>query len=219
MRVIVFFLPFLLTSLLRADEVLVKEYYFYSLEKSKPAFDYRINEFSNFFGDSLLAENKDAMFLFYEYKGIQRLVVFNSEKSDKMSVFQIPETKILPYLHPEQYMKERERLQKSGISREKCMKLGIDGGQFLSQLGSLQLDSHLYVRPYFENENFSHFDSKADNNHLIMGFSQRAGIRRYFYYLKYDGFWEQQPEYFSVYAKVFDVVEALNRTISFPECR
>lgn len=219
MRWIYFSILFLMTSLAMAVEVFEKSFEFYSLEKSMPAYNYRISVFSSFFGDSLFAEDKDATFIFYERNGIQRLFVFNSGKTDKIATFQIPETKILPSLHPEQYMDERKRLQQSQISREKCENLAVDGRLVLPQLDSLQLDSHLYVRPYFQNEDFSEYKINVDENHLIMGFSQRGGKRQYFYYVKYVDFWEQQPEYFSIYAKVFEVVEKFNRTIFFPECR
>lgn len=219
MRLSCCFLIMLLMSLSVDAEIRIQSYYFYALEKSKPTYDYRVNSFSAFFGDSLFDENKDAMYLFYEHDGIQRLFVFNSNESDKIAVFQLPETKIVPWLHPERYMEERDRMLKSGIPREKCENLNVDEYQILLQLDSLRLDSHLYVSPYFENDDFSKFETKIDENNLVIGFSQRDRKRRYFYYVKYNDFWERQPEYFAVYGKVFKIVEKLSSSIAFPECR
>ena len=221
MRLIRCFLFMLLVSMTLsvAEGIREQSYSFYSLGKSKPAYDYREKSFTAFFGDSLFDENKDAIYLFYERDGIQRLFIFNSNESGEITVFQLPETKIIPWLHPEQYMEKRDSLQKAGISRNKCMNLGVDGSSVLPQLDSLQLDSHLYVDPYFEDESVSSTEIKKDQNHVILGFSQKAGKRRYFYYIKYEDFWERQPEYFAVYGKVFKIVEKLSSSIAFPECR
>lgn len=199
--------------------VLEQSYDFYVLEKSKPAYDYREKNFANFFGGTLFDENKDAMYLFYERNGIQRLFIFNSNELDKIAVFQLPETKIIPWLHPEQYMEKRDSLQKAEISRSKCKNLGVDGSYILPKLDSLQLDSHLYAEPSFRDEGMSIMKTKNDKNHRILGFSQKTGKRHYFYYIKYENFWERQPEYFAVYGEVFKIVENLSDSIVFPECR
>ncbi len=213
------FMLLLSISLSVAAEVREQSYYFYALGKSKPAYDYRVNSFAAFFGDSLFGENKDAMYLFYEHNGIQRLFIFGSNDSDEIAVFQLPETKVVPWLHPERYMEKRDSLQKTEISRNKCMNLGIDGNLILPKLDSLQLDLHLYVVPRFRDEGMSIIKTGNNKNHRILGFSQKAGKRQYFYYIKYEDFWEQQPEYFAVYGEVFKIVETLSGSIVFPECR
>ena len=213
------FMLFVSISLSVAAEVRKQSYYFYALEKSKPTYDYRVNSFSAFFGDSLFDENKDAIYLFYERDGIQRLFVFNSSESNKVMAFQLPETMVIPLLHPEQYMEKRDSLQKTEISRNKCMNLGVDGSSVLPKLDSLQLDLHLYVVPSLRDEGMSIIKTRNNKNHRILGFSQKAGKRQYFYYIKYEDFWERQPEYFAVYGKVFKIVEKLSSSIAFPECR
>lgn len=221
MRLICCFLLMLLVSMTLSVAAGIRErsYSFYSLGKSKPAYDYREKNFANFFGDTLFDENKDAIYLFYERDGIQRLFIFNSSESDKIMAFQLPETKIIPWLHPEQYMEKRDSLQKAEISRNKCKNLDVDGSLILPQLDSLQLDSHLYVDTFFKEEGVSLIEIKKDQNHVILGFLQKAGKRQYFYYIKYEDFWEGQPEYFAVYGKVFKIVENLSGSIVFPECR
>ena len=221
MRLIRCFLIMLLVpmTLSVAARILEQSYCFYSLEKSKPAYDYREKSFADFFGDTLFNENKNAIYLFYEHDGIQRLFVFNSNESDKIAVFQLPETKIIPWLHPEQYMERRDSLQSAKISRNKCRTLGVDGSLILPQLDSLQLDSHLYAMPSFRDERMSIIKIKNDKNHRILGFSQKAGKRQYFYYIKYEDFWERQPEYFAVYGQVFKIVENLSGSIVFAECK
>ena len=65
MRLIRCFLFMLLVSMTLsvAEGIREQSYSFYSLGKSKPAYDYREKSFTAFFGDSLFDENKDAIIL------------------------------------------------------------------------------------------------------------------------------------------------------------
>lgn len=50
-----------------------QRYTFYSMNNSKVVYDYRIDDFSRSFGDSLFGQN--GLFVFYEHLGIQRLYI------------------------------------------------------------------------------------------------------------------------------------------------
>ncbi|MBQ3714440.1 MAG: hypothetical protein II892_02495 [Fibrobacter sp.] len=190
---------------------------FYSMTCSKATYEYRKLDFSKFFGDSLFENN--GLFVFYEYLGVQRLYVMDYEhRENGLVVYQLPETQLLPWIHPEKYMEKRKQMMEKGIPIEKCRSRISSEERLVSDLDSLHIDSHLYVnpdpiKPLPENS------YNRDKSHVIMGFSQNEGILRYFYYVKYDGFWENKGPRFSVYADVFKVMEQLNKKIAFPECK
>lgn len=185
-------------------------YEFYTMRESKAMYEYRIDDFSKLFGDSLFGS--DGLFIFHEHLGVQRLYIrYYGDGKEDFFAYQIPETGMQPWLHPEKYMDERSRLLNKRELIKRCNVLVPSGESFWKKIDSLHLDEHLFVCP-----RISH---GQDMRHSIMGFSQKDGIRRYFYYVKYEDFWEQKESRFAVYAKVFDVMEQLNGKIALPECR
>lgn len=207
MKHLMIYLLLAYSSVLAYNDSLV--FSFYSLKNMNAPIDYRKNDFSAVFGDSLF--DKDGLFVFYEYLGVQRLYVQNDEHRESMTVYQLPETRMLPWLHPEAYMEKRNQLLEQKISIEKC-KTEISSEELLvADLNALHIDEHLYVKPK------QSYNRNA--GHVVMGFSQRGGKRHNFYYVKYDDIWEKMGEHFAVYADVFKVMDKLDKKIAFPECK
>lgn len=186
-------------------------YSFYSLKSLNAPVQYRISDFSAIFGDSLF--ERIGLFVFYEYLGVQRLYVMIPEDQEKrILVYQLPETKLLPWLHPEKYMEKRKLFQNKKIATEKCSSEFMLEKSLVAELDSLHLDRNLYVLPYSDSLN-------RDMKHVIIGFWRGDEKLHYFYYVKYDDFWEKKGPRFSVYADVFKIMEKINKKTSFSECR
>ena len=119
MKLLIIYLLFACSSVLAYNDSLV--FSFYSLKNMNAPIDYRKNDFSAVFGDSVFEQN--ALFIFYERLGAQRLYVWNDESHEKkLFVYQLPETRMLPWLHPEEYMEKRNQLLKQKISVENVKK-------------------------------------------------------------------------------------------------
>ena len=207
MKLLIIYLLLSGSSVLAYNDSLV--FSFYSLKNMNAPNEYRKKDFSALFGDSLF--DKDGLFVFYEYLGVQRLYVQNDERRESMTVYQLPETRMLPWLHPEKFMEKRNQLLKQKISIEKCKTEISSEDPLVADLDSLHIDEHLYVKPrQLYNRNAGH---------VVMGFSQRGGKRLNFYYVKYDDVWEKMGERFAVYADVFKVMDKLNKKIAFSECK
>ena len=187
-----------------------QRYTFYSMNNSKVIYDYRVDDFSRLLGDSLFGQN--GLFVFYEHFGIQRLYIrFYGYADEDLHVYQLPKTETLLWLHPEKFMEERERLLKGNVPLEECGTKISAGEKLLVDLDSLHMDRHLFVHPTVS--------YGRDMKHIIMGFSQIDGIRHYFYYVKYENFWEQKDSRFAVYADVFKIMESLDSMVALPGCR
>ena len=207
MKIILVYLLLACSSVLAYNDSLV--FSFYSLKNMNAPNEYRKKDFSVVFGDSLF--DKDGLFVFYEYLGVQRLYVQNDERRESMTVYQLPETRILPWLHPEAYMEKRNQLLKQKNPVEKCKTEISSEEPLVADLLALHIDKHLYVKPK------QSYNRNA--GHVVMGFSQRGGKRHNFYYVKYDDVWEKMGERFAVYADVFKVMDKLDKKIAFPECK
>jgi len=207
MKHLMIYLLLAYSSVLAYNDSLV--FSFYSLKNMDAPIDYRKRDFSAVFGDSMF--DKNGLYIFYEKMGVQRLFVKNDELREWITVYQLPETRMLPWLHPEAYMEKRNQLLEQKISIEKCKTEISSEDPLVADLDSLHIDEHLYVKPrQFYGQNVGH---------LVMGYSQSGGKHRNFYYVKYDDFWEKKGERFSVYADVFKVMDKLNKKIAFPECK
>lgn len=195
-------------------------YEFYSMKSSKNACEYRKSDFSVAYGDEIF--EKKGLFIFYERLGVQRLYVMNYEhREDSIMVYQLPEIRLLPWINPEKYMKKRNQLLNSDTFVKKCKATIPSRDSLVAEIDSLHIDMHLFVRPVLRGPIKGVPDSlySSDKNHVIMGFSQNEGENRYFYYMKYNGLWEDKGERFSVYASVFKVMEQLNKKIVLPDCK
>ena len=208
MKPLIAYLLLICSSVLAYNDSLV--YSFYSLKNMVAPNEYRRNDFSAVFGDTVFEQN--GLFIFYERLGIQRLYVRSDENREReWYVYQLPETHMLPWLHPEKYMEKRSQLLKENFFVEKCKTQIPSDELLLADLDSLHIDMHLYVEP-----------GKSYNRNLdyiVMGYSQKNGKRRYFYYVRYDDFWEKKEKRFAVYANVFKIMENIDEKIAFPECR
>lgn len=186
-------------------------YSFYSLKSLEAPVQYRISDFSAIFGDSLF--DRKGLFVFYEYLGVQRLYVMIPENQEtRVLAYLLPKTQLLPWLHPEKYMEKRAFFRNKKIAIEKCTNEFMLEKSLVAELDSLHLDKNLYVLPYSDS-------LTRDMKHVIIGFWQGDEKRRYFYYVKYDDFWENREPRFSVYADVFKVMEKINKMTSFSECQ
>ena len=207
MKHLMIYLLLAYSSVLAYNDSLV--FSFYSLKNMDAPIDYRKSDFSAVFGDSMF--DKGGLYIFYEHLGVQRLYVKNDERREWITVYQLPETRMLPWLHPEAYMEKRNQLLEQKISIEKCKTEISSEDPLVADLDALHIDEHLYVKPgqfYGRNVGLR-----------VMGYSQSGGKHRNFYYVKYDDFWEKKGERFAVYADVFKVMDKLNKKIAFPECK
>lgn len=190
---------------------------FYSMTYSKAIYKHRKLDFSQVFGGSVF-EN-DGLFVFYEYLGVQRLYVIDyKHRENGLIVYQLPETRLFPWLHPESFMEKRTQMMKKDVFIEKCRIRITSEERLVSNLDSLHMDFHLYINPD-PIKTLPESSYNRDKNHVIMGFSQNDGNLHYFYYVKYNGFWENKGPRFSVYADVFKVMEQLDKKIVLPECK
>lgn len=207
MKLLIIYLLLAGSSVLAYNDSLV--FSFYSLKNMDAPIDYRKSDFSAVFGDFMF--DKDGLYIFYEHLGVQRLYVKNDERREWITVYQLPETRMLPWLHPEEFMEKRNQLLEQKISIEKCKTEISSEDPLVADLDALHIDEHLYVKPrqfYGRNAGLR-----------VMGYSQSGGKHRNFYYVKYDDFWEKKGERFAVYADVFKVMDKLNKKIAIPECK
>lgn len=106
MKPLIAYLVLICSSVLAYNDSLV--YSFYSLKNMVAPNEYRRNDFSAVFGDTVFEQN--GLFIFYERLGIQRLYVRSDENREReWYVYQLPETHMLPWLHPEKYMEKRSQ--------------------------------------------------------------------------------------------------------------
>ena len=78
MKHLMIYLLLAYSSVLAYNDSLV--FSFYSLKNMDAPIDYRKSDFSAVFGDSMF--DKDGLYIFYEYLGVQRLYVKNDERRD-----------------------------------------------------------------------------------------------------------------------------------------
>ena len=143
MKHLMIYLLLAYSSVLAYNDSLV--FSFYSLKNMNAPIDYRKNDFSAVFGDSMF--DKNGLYIFYEYLGVQRLYVQNDEHRESMTVYQLPETRMLPWLHPEAYMEKRNQLLEQKISIEKCKTEISTEDPLVADLDALHIDEQLYVKP------------------------------------------------------------------------
>lgn len=193
------------------------QYCAYAVNKPSSVYNFRINIFSSFFGDSLLSFEKNGFFLFFEKMGTQRLFFFNNQGRDALlTVYQLPAIDDFPWLNPSRYMARRNQSLKSYRDKNRCI---IKTTLNSSEVDFLRLDKQFYLVP----EN-SFKDGRKQQDYLafddvILGFSQKDAVRRYFYFKKINKKYNELPKSFFVYLKMFEVLDHMNSNFLFPECR
>lgn len=211
---------FLLVSFSFSEELQKETFEFFSLEKSKSMHDYRTKLFADFFGNDLLDFGREGTYLFYECFGVQRLFYWGHGVDKEIIVYQLPRINLVPWLHPEEYEKDRKKsIEKSEI-KESCFSKTVPQKEMFEKLDSMQLDSRLYSNPVTwaektkEKENFA-----EDMNFLILGFSNKLDKKEYFYFRKNSWFEHVEMDVLKFYSLVFDVVKSIDETIDLSGCK
>ena len=61
--------------------------------------------------------------------------------------------------------------------------------------------------------------NSSEFNHVIIGFSQQRGERKYFYFKKFGDFEKEKPKEFDAYTKSFDIIENIDKKVVLTGCR
>ena len=183
--------------------------YFQSLNGTQAVYEYRINLFSDFFGDSVFSD--DGLFVFYEKDGLQRLWFFD-QNHNSAEVYQLPHIQKLPWLNPEVYIEKRNAALARSELVESCRQAVSLDSITLANLWQLKMEKHptCITRKNLNSLEF---------NHVILGFLQHQDSRKSFYFFKFGNFDENVPSMFETYTKSFDIMEKINDKIVLAGCR
>lgn len=189
------------------------DYFFQSLKGGQATYDFRVKMFSDFFGKNLFDE--EALYVFYEKDGLQSLFIFDADEK-LAKVYRLPRISSLPWLNPERYIRER----KSALTRDElvdfCHQSVALDSNVLTELKELEMEKH----PYISNENLNcKYLNSSEFNHVIIGFSQQRGERKYFYFKKFGDFEKEKPKEFDAYTKSFDIIENIDKKVVLTGCR
>lgn len=189
------------------------KFFFQSLKESQSVYNFRVKMFSDFFGKNLFDE--EALYVFYEKDGLQSLFIFDADEK-LAKVYRLPRISSLPWLNPERYIRER----KSALTRDElvdfCHQSVALDSNVLTELKELEMEKHLYISN--ENLNCKYLNS-SEFNHVIIGFSQQRGERKYFYFKKFGDFEKEKPKEFDAYTKSFDIIENIDKKVVLTGCR